>query len=285
MPFSSHTDLAYERHRASGDLEGCRYKEEPLGLCRLHTLHVDTEACGAALGCTVGCYRTLFFPPVTTLGEDETEQIAATLAVLLRQAETPQPKRILAVGLGNRAVTVDALGPQAAGGIHATAHLKGTAPDLFSALHCAEIAVSAPDVTANSGLETAPLVSAIAQFFAPDLVIAIDALAAHGLERLGTTVQISNASITPGAGTRSGGLPLCGEDLPCPILSIGAPTVCTPATLLREASEGLPAEALERLQKETEGFFLSPQDADTATERLAKIIATAINHAFGVPHL
>ncbi len=285
MSFSLCTDLAYERHRASEALDGCRYKEEPLGLCRLHTLWVDTEECGAALGCSIGCYRTLFFPSVTTLGEGEMKEIVSALAALLRQADIPRPKRVLVVGLGNRAVTVDALGPQAAGKIYATAHLKQSAPDLFPALDCAEIAVFTPDVTANSGLLTAPLVSAVARLFSPDLVIVVDALAARGLERLGTTIQVTDAGITPGAGVESGGIPLHRTDFPCPLLSIGAPTVCTPATLLREAGEALSDEVFERLQKETERFFLSPRDADSATRRLAEIIAEAVNRAFGVPYL
>ena len=285
MPLSPYTELAYERHRANEGLDGCRYKEEPLGLCRLHTLYVDTKECGAALGCGIGCYRTLFFPPVTELSVEELESISSTLATLLQEADFPQPKRVLVVGLGNRAVTVDALGPQAAKGVHATAHLKESTPALFSALHCAEIALFTPDVTANSGFPTAPLVSTVARFFSPDLVIAIDALAAHGLERLGTTIQITDAGITPGAGIKSGAFPLKKEDIPCPLISIGAPTVCTPLTLLQEAGGDLSEEELDRLQKETEGFFLSPRNADSATDRLAAIIADAINAAFGVPHL
>jgi spore protease len=285
MSFSFYTDLAWERQRASEELGGCRYKEEALGLCRLHTLHVDTEECGAALGCSVGCYRTLFFPSAATLGSKEIQEVTFHLADLLRQTKLPHPKRVLVVGLGNRAVTADSLGPQVAGGVHATAHLKEEAPHIFSALDSAEIAVFVPDVTANSGLATSPLVAAVAELFSPDLVIAVDSLAAHGIERLGRTVQITDAGITPGAGVGNNKMALCQEDLPCPLLSIGAPTVCTPATLLHKASRSFSEEELEDLCKETAHLFLSPQDADLTTKRLAEVIAGAINRAFGVADL
>ena len=290
-----YTDLAYERYKTNPDLPGCRYEEEALGLCHLHTLYIENEEAQRATGCTVGTYRTLFFPSIATAGEYELEEIIEHLASLLARktkkllGEDHVGKRILIAALGNRNMTADAVGPRAADGVCATAHLKECKPDLLNRLHCAEIALLSPGTLAQSGIESAELITAAADLFHPHLVIAIDALAARATERLATTIQITDTGISPGAGIGNPRAALSHATLGCPVISIGAPTVVNAATLTMDLLDRIRGKISknerERLAAVARDFFVSSREADIISTRYATVIAQAINRTFGVPHL
>ncbi len=262
------TDLAYERCRGI-HTAGSHYREEKCGPFYKHTLTVETKTAADRLDCKIGTYHTLLFKCVMDFCEEEYDLLTDTVASLLTEMSEPMCQngigRVLIAGLGNRNMAADALGPRAAEHVYATAHME----DIAKRAECCAIGVTVPDVTANSGMESADAVQAIAKMFRPDLVVAVDALIAGSLDRLGCTVQITDTGITPGSGLgqRHGGLDK--STLGCPVLAIGAPTVAALSALK------------ENIQNEC--FVICPKDIDGVCRSLARVVGEAINRAFGIP--
>ena len=179
------------------------------------------------------------------------------------------PERILVVGLGNRELTPDAIGPASAAEVDATMHLKTEDRDLFDTLGCSEICVLCPDVTSNSGITAAKIVKSVVDAVKPTVVFAIDSLASRSEERLGNTVQVSSTGIIPGTGVGHNGVKIDEELLGVPVIAIGIPTVISTAALSGQAGG-------------KEGFFVSPKGINKIVKNGAKIIGGGINQAFGI---
>lgn len=292
MAFAFRTDLACERQKVAGDIPGIVHREYQVGPCRIHSLFVpDTPPCAAA-SLRAGHYSTLFFRPVWEADESELREIGDILASLLRDAAThltrraPERCKILVAGLGNRALTVDAIGPRTADRIHATAHLKTQKPDLFRQLDCGEIAVLAPGTAAQSGMESAALIRAAANLFSPHLILTVDALAARATDRLASTIQLADSGTEPGSGIGNRRMPVNAVTMGCPVLSVGAPTVTDTATLVQDAllARGLHEDdPLLHCASDhpNRSFFVAPRDCDEMTDRLSLLLAHAVNAAFG----
>ena len=146
--------------------------------------------------------------------ENGMELCADALAGYLRQLLPSQWKTILAVGLGNRELTVDSLGPRVIDNLFMTHHREGEG-----------LCGLAPGVMAQTGMETADIVKGVAGQTKPDVVIAVDALAARSASRLGTTIQLTDTGITPGSGVGNHRNSLTKESLGIPVIAIGVPMV------------------------------------------------------------
>ena len=287
MKKSIQTDLALERTSPACQA-GYQYEERDLGLCKHHLLVIRTSRAAKAANCPKGVYHTLSFPPLTALGACERQEIAYQLSLLLQEMtkkllnmHQPEEERILIIGIGNRQQTVDAIGPRCADRIHATAQLSH---DLRGRLCCTSLAVFCPGVSAQSGMKSEALICAAVQQFRPGLVVLIDSLAARSIDRIGTTIQLTDAGIAPGSGVRGGGTALNAETLGCPTLSIGCPTVTDSTTLLHDllSTLALPRRIKKRLSA-VKGCLVCPQQADDIIDHASAILADAINRAFGVP--
>ena len=220
MPFSR-TDLAAEW--------AARPDEAPEGViheafCRhdvpIRRVEICTEGASRFLGRPMGRYMTLeprhFSSPVRNLKEE-----AAALAEELRGL-LPKEGAVLVVGLGNQNITPDALGPAVARKIFVTRHLQGKVPGMTS---LRSVSCIAPGVLGQTGLESAELIRAAAETIHPAAVIAVDALAAADPERLGKTVQLSDAGIVPGSGVANHRAGLTEGTLGMPVIAVGIPTV------------------------------------------------------------
>lgn len=128
---------------------------------------------------------------------------------------------VLIVGLGNRFVTADAIGPLAVDGITVTRHIKLSDKELFGKLGASETAAIAPGVAGQTGIETSELVKSTAKSISPSVIIAIDALAARSTERLGTTVQLCDTGISPGSGIGNFRGAINYKTLGIPVIAIG----------------------------------------------------------------
>lgn len=199
---------------------------------------------------------------------------------------------VLVAGLGNADMTADAVGPMAAGMISATRHLRDFDGGLYRALGCSAVSVVTPGVLGKTGIESAELLRSAVRAAHPDVVIAIDALAARSCERLGRTIQLSDSGIIPGSGVGNERKALTRSTLGVPVISVGVPTVVDSSTLVWEALQkanvgknGEPAELSESLRRVLESgksFFVSPREADIITRQTARVIASAIDGAFGI---
>lgn len=284
-----HTDLACERLRADTALKGVEYREEERGPARIEHLRIRDEEAAASVGRPIGQYVTMSFAPLYTTDEGTLGELARILSSLIGEfceRLAPGVRSVLTVGLGNRYLTADAVGPESIRAMFATRHLAKEEPELFSRFAEVELSLLAPGVMAQTGIESERLVAGAAEAVTPGLVIAIDALAARATERLGATVQLSDTGIRPGSGIGNGRSAIDKEALGVPVLAIGIPTVVDTATLLYDAfqraglSDGQLPESLREVLTEGRSFFVAPREADTVTERAAKLVADAVNLTF-----
>ena len=225
------------------------------------------------------------------MGENERETLSRILCGELRGfSEKKVGKRVdpsfsvLLVGLGNASLTADAVGPFAVRRLNATAHLQTEDPALYSQLGCSAVFILTPGVLGQSGMEAGRIVHSVVNAVRPDLVIAIDALAARDLERLATTIQLSDAGIVPGSGVGNHRCGLTEETLGVPVLALGVPTVVSSSTLvwhtLAKAGIQTVGEPLESALQQGRDFFVSLKECDLVVEEIAKVLSRAFSLAF-----
>ena len=169
--------------------------------------------------------------------------------------------KTLVIGLGNPEVTPDSLGPSVLAKSCITRHL-------FQIYECdgddeySNVCGLAPGVTATTGLETADIIEKMVKMTEPDAVIVIDALAAREIERVSTTIQISNTGISPGAGMGNYRKELSRQSLGTEVIAIGVPTVIDADRLLKNKNVDM---------------VVTPSDIDTVIDVFSNIISSAIN--------
>ena len=245
----------------------------------IEQVRITSQAGEQVIGKPIGEYSTLSLPPLWKGDGDRMASAVETLAGLLK-GTLPEKGLVLIVGLGNPSITADALGPKTAQGILATRHLTGLEPDFFRQLRPA--AVLAPGVLGQTGLESAEIVQAAVEKFSPCAVIAVDALAAGETERLGTTIQLSDSGIAPGAGAMNRRQELSRKTLGIPVLALGIPTVCDAVSFAASffPEQNLPAENVWKYDP----LLITPKEIDQLTNRGAAILSAAVNRALQ-PHL
>ena len=289
-----HTDLACERMRADLSLPGIEYSEEEAESCRISRLLVTSDEGAKSIGKPRGRYVTMSFAPLYEQSDDGVAALSSCLSRLIGEftASIGAPvQSVLAVGLGNRYMTSDAVGPESIREMLATRHLRTEDPALFSRFSDVTLALLSPGVMAQTGIESRLLVQGAVDAITPDLVIVIDALAARSTDRLATTIQLSDSGIRPGSGIGNSRLAIDREALGVPVIAIGIPTVVDSRTLVYDAlekagvdEEELPARLSEVL-REGASFFVSPRQMDTVTEQAARLVADAVNLTFSAGFL
>ena len=261
------TDLAMEAADQGGGLTQTVTEEEGVTVTRTVIL---TDAAGERLGKPPGQYVTVEVPPLT---DDETRllahahRIAEELTALL-----PPTGEILVLGLGNAAITPDALGPQAADMVLATRHIRGEWAKSLGLTDLRPVAVFPAGVLGQTGVESGEVARSLIELLHPAAVIAVDALAARSLSRLGKTVQLSDAGISPGSGVGNDRPALSKARLGVPVIGMGVPTVVDAATIVQELGGG-------SLSGAPEGMMVTPREVDLMVRRAARLLAMAINAA------
>ena len=275
--------------------EGIRLRRSACGGCSILRVQVCTEAAARRIGKPRGCYVTLDCGDIRALEEGELERVCCALSVEIRDmAERMCGKRIgsrfsvLVAGLGNEEITADAVGPETVRRLSVTRHLRRLDRALFSTVGLCEISALTPGVLGQTGLETVELVRGAAEAVAPDLVIAVDALAARSTERLTATVQLSDTGIQPGSGIGNRRKALNAETVGVPVMALGVPTVVDTATLVFDALHraGLDPQALPEELRQTlhtgRDFFVSPKEIDLLVKAVSVLLAEALEKAFSV---
>ncbi|MBR3785016.1 MAG: GPR endopeptidase [Firmicutes bacterium] len=234
----------------------------------------------ALLGKPTGRYVTM---EIRNLMEEEgnlAERVARALsAELSKLVSHDYHRRVLVIGLGNEKVTPDSLGPAAVSKIKITSHLFWIF-DCDGDEEMSNVSGLAPGVTAVTGIETADLIAKAVELTRPDTVIAIDALAARNIERVSTTIQISDTGISPGAGMGNMRKQLNEETLGTKVIAIGVPTVIDSATLILEAAEAMnlpEGQIQDYLQSREMDMVVTSTDIDFVIKAFSDIIAKAVN--------
>ncbi len=243
---------------------------------RVTKVCIETENGAKAMGKPVGTYITLEAPGLSEPDEGYHREVSEKLAEYLRELlGTEEEKSVLVVGLGNRDVTPDALGPETVGNLLITRHVVreyGKVALGKEKVHLVSGIV--PGVMAQTGMETFEIIKGIIEETGPDVVVAIDALAARSSKRLNRTIQISDAGIYPGSGVGNHRNSLTQESLGIPIVAIGVPTVVDAATIIYDATGDRNA-----ISPNLNTMFVTPKDIDDTVKRLGFTISEALNIA------
>lgn len=231
------TDLVLEAHEIFlqtselPDLEGVETKHQSQEGIDVSLTDILTPDAAAKIGKAQGKYITI---EAVGLREKNEELESRLVKVLGRELQgllnLNGSSKVLVVGLGNWNVTPDSLGPSVVEKIYVTRHLKALYPDKIGP-GFRDVCAIAPGVLGLTGIETGEIIFGIVQRIRPDIVIAIDALAARSLHRLNTTIQISDTGIYPGSGVGNKRQGVTRESLGIPVIALGVPTVVDAATL------------------------------------------------------
>ena len=280
------TDLAVEAAQLwreggnAGALPGVIQEESTREGWPVTTVKVLDDRGAKAIGKPVGSYVTIDLTALVRREQDAfgraARAVAAELSALL---QLPQGAPALVVGLGNRAITPDNIGPAAADHTMVTRHLVEQIPQHFGSFR--PVAALAAGVLGTTGVESGELVRAVTEKIRPSCVIAVDALAARSLSRVCTTVQLSDTGITPGSGVGNARAALDRASLGVPVIAVGVPTVVDGATLAADllAEAGKADLDPRTLRGAGEGVLVTPRDIDARVADLAKVVGFGINLA------
>ncbi len=303
---TSRCDLAIEAHEmlSAGSAEdfsirGVVMEEDSEdGYIKVTRVRVESEEGATNLGKPIGSYITIEMPArfygEQKIYEQMCKRCAKELGNLTSQKLAGEDDTVLVIGLGNREITADSLGPKVIGSLMITRHLKKYIPEEIDE-GIRPVCAIAPGVLGTTGMETEEIVRGLTEKIAPKLVIAIDALCSGKVERINTTIQITDTGITPGAGVGNKRKTINSETLGVPVIAIGVPTVVDAATI---AAAGLElamtnsdnnmngnnndnTNQYERIRKAIEPEFgnmiVAPKDVDSITDDISSVIANGIN--------
>lgn len=312
------TDLCIEAHEifmnSSEAKEQARQNMSPPGVIienagdddvKITRVRITSKTGEAAIGKPVGNYITLEIPDLRANDELINDKTIKYMAQELKQMlELKENSNILVIGLGNWNVTPDALGPKVVSNLMVTKHLLQYVPEHVDK-GVRPVSALSPGVLGITGIETGEIVRGVVDKVKPDVLIAIDALAARNMERISTTIQIADTGIAPGGGVGNKRMELSKATLGIPVIAIGVPTVVDAATLtndaidlvidsmMKEAKSGsdfynmlkeLDREQKYELLKESLQPFVgqlivTPKEIDDIITRVSKVVANGLNMA------
>ncbi|MDR2043021.1 MAG: GPR endopeptidase [Clostridium sp.] len=297
--FQVRTDLALEARESisegESELRGVRveeyYREEED--IQVTKVIIDTKNAAKTMGKPIGTYVTMEAPAMVEPDEDYHREISVCLADELREMIPCSGKEqsILVVGLGNREVTADALGPQVVDNLLITRHVvKAYGKAAYNKKEMNLISSIEPGVMAKTGMETAEIIKGVVAETKPDVLIVIDALAARSTKRLNRTIQISNTGIQPGSGVGNHRNALTETTLGVPVIAIGVPTVVDAATIVGDALEKLlnGESEFDRVKYmgqhvsafgELNNMYMTGKDIDAVIKRVSFTVSEGINLA------
>ena len=271
-------------------LEKYNEKEEIL----VTTVEIKDEKGAKAMGKPVGKYITIESKNLDKNDGGYNKGIAKEIEkqIKLLGGKNIKKTETLVVGLGNRQITPDALGPWVVDNLAVTRHLiKQYGQSLQEEHDLGIMSAISPGVMAQTGMETSEIIRGIIKETKPKLIIAIDALAARNASRVNTTVQLTDTGISPGAGVGNRRQMLNEETLGVKVIGIGCPTVVQASTIVNDTLEkfmskqGLPEEDIYEFindmnQDGINSMFVTPKNVDEAVKRISYTISEALNHCF-----
>lgn len=309
--YNFRTDLADERsdiYKKANKIEeipGIITEEKKVDeKIKITRVKIQSQEGAESLGKPIGNYITIDIKKLNILTEEEIEKVIECTAneIKARIDELSGEKDdILVVGLGNEAVTPDALGPKVVKNIEITRHIIKYLPQYIDE-NSRPVSAVAPGVLGTTGIETLEIIQGVVNNIKPKLLIVIDALASRSMERISSTIQIADTGIVPGAGVGNSREELSKRTLGIPVIAIGIPTVVETAVVVNEAldlliekyqQEAKSNETLNKIKEEDNyqeikealmpkeyNFIVTPKEIDELIKNMAKIVSKAMNRAF-----
>jgi len=290
---SIYTDLAMESRELNPDIQGISEQTEETEEYAVSRIKIETHEAASKLEKPIGLYVTLDAPALAQRPLPLFEEVSRALAEEITHMAGSLPERgtVLVVGLGNRAITPDSLGPRVAERIYVTRHINEYMPNALPR-PVRSVCSVAPGVLGVTGVETMEVVRGVAEHIKPDLIIAIDALASRRAARISTTIQLTDTGISPGSGVGNTRKGLTPQVFGVPVIAIGVPMVVHAATISQEVisliadktglhgdEEKLRGLAAEVISENLGPLVVTPKDIDAIVEDMSRVIADAINLA------
>ena len=307
------TDMAdervdtYKRVNNLTEIDGVKVESKNDEIVTTTTVDVLNENGATALSKEIGKYITMEIKDIKYLEEKDKNKIINTLSNEIKNLiGEDKTKSILVVGLGNIYVTPDSLGPKVVQTVDITRHLINFAKDLVEP-DTRSVSALSPGVLGTTGIETSEIITSVCNEVKPDIVIAIDSLASSSINRLGTTIQLSNTGITPGAGVRNKREGINQNTLNVPVIAIGVPTVVDMATITSEAIDKMVEVTKQKIENgdnsvkkeqiekvinifnddnkynmianvlDTDNFIVTPKEIDDVIQIVSDLISSGIN--------
>ena len=307
--YNFRTDLADERrdlykkaNNVENEVEGIESQQEDVNeKIKITRVKITSEQGEQAIGKPKGEYITIDIKKINLLTEEELEDASKILAEELKRliGEKIEFKDdVLIVGLGNEEVTPDALGPNVIKNVEITRHIINYLPQYIDE-NTRPVSAIAPGVLGTTGIETLEIIKGVVEHIKPKLLIVIDALASRSMERISSTIQISNTGIVPGAGVGNTRKEISENTLSIPVIAIGIPTVVETAVVVNDALNIF----IEKLQQEAKSndylneikekdnyeeikeallpkdfnFIVTPKEIDELVLNMGKVVANGIN--------
>lgn len=295
--FEIRTDLAVETSEKRPDgkeISGLFVEKEKRGEdITITKVRIETQKAAKTMGKPRGTYISIEADQMMEEDNDYHREISKIFSEQLKNflPKQYQKKKILVIGLGNREVTPDALGPKVIDQLFITRHLLEEFGKYMVELEeCCSISGIVPGVMAQTGMETVEILQGVVAQTKPDIVIAVDALAARSIKRLNRTIQITDTGIIPGSGVGNYRNAITREHLGIPVIAVGIPTVVDAATIVADFCTGLMEnkQELEEMEETVRGMippklnamYVTSKDIDEAVNRLSYTISEGLNMTF-----
>lgn len=302
------TDLALERRdifKKSNNLDEIdgidaeeKVIDENLKVSKVKITNSNGEQ---AIGKPIGDYITIDIKNLKIADEEEIQKSAEILSNELKQIidkHIDYKDDILVAGLGNLHVTPDSLGPKVVSDIDITRHIIKYMPQYIDE-NARPVSAISPGVLGTTGIETLEVLEGVIDKIKPKMLIVIDALASRSIERISSTIQLSDTGIVPGAGVGNTRKELSKKTLGIPVIAIGIPTVVESAVLVNDCLDLF----IEKLQEEAKSneywnnlkeqdnyeeikealnpydynMIVTPKEIDELIKNMASIVARGIN--------
>lgn len=260
---------------------------------RVSTVVIKDQKGAEAMGKPIGTYITIEAPKLKDSDESYHEPITDEIAKYIKQlVGDVKQKEVLIAGLGNREVTPDALGPQVVDNLFVTRHLIREFGSEFQERHnMGNLSAISPGVMGQTGMEASEVIRGIIHETHPKLVVVIDALAARSVNRLNTTVQITDTGISPGSGVGNNRKALNKESLGVDVIALGIPTVVDASTIVNDTLErymskqGFDEKEVHQFISEVNSetmcnMFVTPKNIDESIKKMSYTVSEALNKCF-----
>lgn len=307
--YNFRTDLASERrdiyqklNNMDGKLDGIESESSQISQnVKVERVKITNKKGEEAIGKPIGTYITIDIKNLKIIQEEDLQQSANALSNELKpilEKHIKKEDEVLVVGLGNIYVTPDSLGPKVVNEIEVTRHVINYMPQYVKE-GTRKISAIAPGVLGTTGIETLEILKGIVENVKPKLIVVIDALASRSIERISSSVQISDTGIVPGAGVGNKRNELSINTLGIPVIAIGIPTVVETAVLVNDSldlfiqklqDEAKSNDYLNKL-KENDNYeeikealipnnynlIVTPKEIDDLIENMKEVVARGIN--------
>jgi spore protease len=302
MDYRIRTDLALEARESFPEdhveIKGVVLTEDydEKNKIRVSTVVIKDERGAGAMQKPIGTYITIEAPELNKSDEDYHQPVSDTIANhLIKLAGGHTKDEVLIVGLGNREVTPDALGPYVVDNLFVTRHLIKEYGNEFKVKNrLGNVSAISPGVMGQTGMETAEIIKGIIEETHPKLIIVVDALAARSINRLNTTIQLTDTGISPGSGIGNNRNALNEETLGIKVIALGVPTVVDAVTIVADTltqymeKTGFEEKEIDQFVSEIrsqpmDNMFVTPKNIDEAVKRISYTVSEALNSCFAQP--